>query len=82
MPIYFCVHCGRETLHLNISAAAALAQVTRTTVYAWIRRHGVHCVHRPSGRKFVCSDSLVVEEEFAGDQVRPAEDAEPTPTPR
>ncbi len=66
MPTYFCAYCGRETTHLNVSAAAALAQVTRRTVYAWIKRHGVHCVHRPSGRKFVCSQSLVIGEEYLG----------------
>ncbi len=66
MPTYFCVYCGRMTTHLNIQAAAAAAQVTRTTMYNWIRRALVHCVHRPSGRSFVCEPSLLVSEVFKG----------------
>ncbi len=66
MPTYFCVYCGRMTRHLNIQAAAAAAQVTRTTMYNWIRRALVHCVRRPSGRSFVCEPSLLVSEVFKG----------------
>ena len=64
MPTYFCPYCGRETQYLNVSAAAEMAQVTRTTVYSWMRRHEVHSLHRPSGRRFVCASSLVVSEDF------------------
>ena len=68
-PTYFCPYCGKETHHLNVSKAAEAAQVTRTTVYSWIRKGEVHCVHRPSGRRFICSRSLLVSEDFSG---RPA----------
>ena len=67
MPNYFCSYCGKETRYLNVSEAAELAQVTRTTIYAWMRKHEVHCVHRPSGRHFICALSLLVNEEFDGD---------------
>ncbi len=69
MPTYFCSYCGKETRYVNVSEAAELAQVTRTTIYAWMRRHEVHCVHRPSGRHFVCVASLLVVEEFEGEGV-------------
>ncbi|HQT94582.1 MAG: hypothetical protein B7Z68_01880 [Acidobacteria bacterium 21-70-11] len=42
MATYFCVYCGRMTTHLNIQAAAAAAQVARTTMYKRIRRALVH----------------------------------------
>ncbi len=67
MPTYFCPYCGKDTSYLNVSEAADLAQVTRTTIYAWMRKREVHCVHRPSGRHFICALSLLVNEEFDGD---------------
>ena len=66
MPTYFCPYCGRETPHLNVKEAAATAQVTRGTIYNWIRRAEVHCVRRPSGRRFVCAASLLVPDPFHG----------------
>ena len=66
MPMYFCPYCGRETQYLHVSEAAEAAQVTRTTVYSWMRRHEVHSMHRPSGRRFICASSLVVNEDFDG----------------
>jgi len=74
MPEYFCPYCGKETPHLNVKEAAATAQVTRTTIYNWIRRGEVHCLRRPSGRKFVCAASLVVPDAYRG---RSAQDALP-----
>ncbi len=65
-PTYFCPYCGKETRHVNVSKAAEEAQVTRTTVYAWIRKREVHCVHRPSGRTFICTRSLLVNDDFYG----------------
>ncbi len=64
MAVYFCPYCGRETEHLNVSDAAASAGVTRRTVYNWLNRALVHCVHRPSGRKFICIRSLVISNGF------------------
>ncbi len=66
MATYFCRYCGRETPHLNVTQAAKVAQVTRATVYTWMKKHEVHCVHRPSGRRFICARSLVVSEDFRG----------------
>ena len=68
MVTYFCPYCGRQTVHLNISEAAASTQVTRRTVYNWLERSLVHGAHRPSGRRFICICSLVVPERFGRDQ--------------
>ena len=68
MPRYFCPYCGRETQHLNVKEAAAAAQVTRTTIYNWIRRAEVHCQRRPSGHKFICEESLLVADPYRGVQ--------------
>ncbi|HVN74748.1 MAG TPA: helix-turn-helix domain-containing protein [Thermoanaerobaculaceae bacterium] len=85
MPTYFCPYCGKETRYLNVSEAAAMAQVTRTTVYSWMRKREVHSVHRPSGRRFICAVSLLVNEAFEGDGAahppRPAH-AHPNPPHR
>ena len=64
MVMYFCPYCGRETEHLNVSEAAESAHVTRRTVYNWLGHSLVHCVHRPSGRKFICVRSLVMSNGF------------------
>ncbi len=77
MPTYFCPYCGKETEYLNVSDAAEMAQVTRTTVYSWMRKHEVHSLHRPSGRHFVCASSLVVNEEFGGGRTDPVEPVAP-----
>ena len=60
MPSYFCIECGRPTRHFNIKAAAEHCEVTRATIYNWIHRGLVHCVIQPSGRKFLCEESLLV----------------------
>lgn len=59
MPRYICYRCGRETVHLSVARASEVAGVTRATMYNWINRGLVHTVVRPSGRKFVCTESLV-----------------------
>ncbi|OFV79572.1 MAG: hypothetical protein A2Y78_11330 [Acidobacteria bacterium RBG_13_68_16] len=64
MVMYFCPFCNRETEHLNVTEAAQSAHVTRRTVYNWLDRSLVHCVHRPSGRKFICMCSLVMSDSF------------------
>jgi hypothetical protein len=64
MVMYFCPFCGCYTEHLNISEAAESAHVTRKTIYNWLGHSAVHCVHRPSGRKFICVRSLVVSDSF------------------
>ena len=60
MPTYFCIECGHPTDHLNIKAAARHCSVTRATVYNWMKRGLIHCVILPAGRKFVCTESLLV----------------------
>jgi len=86
MPRFLCVHCGRETLHLNVAHAANAAQVSRTTVYTWIRRKLVHAVILPSGRKFICANSLIRRTSFdpivqdAEALARVVIDSDPLPT--
>ncbi len=59
MPEYFCVACGRATKHCSVSAAATQAQVSRTTIYEWLRRSLLHYVVHASGRKYICEESLL-----------------------
>jgi len=59
MAEYVCPYCGRHTLHFNVSRSAEAAQVTRTTIYNWMSRGLVHWVARPSGRRFICANSLL-----------------------
>jgi transposase-like protein len=54
----FCPICGQPTVHANVAEAARLAHVSRTTLYAWIRRSLVHGVVQPSGRKLICVEAL------------------------
>ncbi len=64
MVMYFCPFCGCETEHLSVTDAAASTHVTRRTIYNWLERALVHCVHRPSGRRFICVRSLVMSNGF------------------
>ena len=73
MVMYFCPYCGRETEHLNVSEAAECTHVTRKTIYNWLAHSQVHCVHRASGRKFICVRSLVVSDGFG--KVPPPDEA-------
>ncbi|HUK13678.1 MAG TPA: hypothetical protein VLW17_10305 [Thermoanaerobaculaceae bacterium] len=59
MPRYFCPACGRETVHLHVTRAAQVAQVTRATVYNWLKRGRLHLMVRASGMRFICTESLV-----------------------
>ena len=59
MAHYYCFVCKAETGHFTVSRSAEIAQVTRATVYNWLKRGGLHCVVRPSGRKFICVNSLI-----------------------
>lgn len=60
MPRIYCLDCSMETEHMSISQAARTAQVTRTTIYNWLRRWQLHTVQRPSGRILICTRSLVI----------------------
>jgi hypothetical protein len=59
MPRYFCQLCQAETLHGNVLQAARIAQVTRATIYNWKKKALLHGVMRPSGRSFICINSLL-----------------------
>jgi hypothetical protein len=74
VPRYLCFQCGRETGHFNVLRSSQIAQVTRTTIYNWICRGQLHYVIRPSGRKFICVNSLIRPAGVAagGQDLRPA----------
>ncbi|GEM_PF-6639419 len=59
MPRYYCPSCGRETEHVSVRRAAEVAQVTRRTMYNWIRSQWVHGVEHASGRRFICVESIL-----------------------
>jgi len=59
MPRYYCDTCHAETLHGNVLQAARIAQVTRATIYNWKKKALLHGVVRPSGRSFICINSLL-----------------------
>jgi hypothetical protein len=59
LPRYFCQYCQCETPHGNVLQAARIAQVTRATIYNWKKRSLIHGVLRPSGRSFICVNSLL-----------------------
>lgn len=63
MASFYCLDCGRLTEHVNVVQAAAVAQVTRATVYNWLHRAQIHSVVRPSGRKLICVPSLLPDDD-------------------
>ena len=62
MKNYFCRFCGRETLHYNVTHAAAIVGVTRETIYRWLRRGHIHGISLPSLRKMLCVESLLKDQ--------------------
>ena len=46
-------------MHLHVTRAAQVAQVTRATVYNWLKRGRLHLMVRASGMRFICTESLV-----------------------
>ena len=59
MPSYYCIDCGRQREFLNVKRAAEMAQVTRATVYNWLKKAPLHVIVHPSGRKYICTDSIL-----------------------
>ena len=56
---FFCEHCEMDRVFLPIHFAAVLANVSRQTIYRWIRRDWLHWRTIPSGRHLICLQSLV-----------------------
>ncbi len=85
MPVYHCYECSRLTEHLNVLQAAKRAGVARGTAYRWIRRSLVHSLVHPSGRIFVCAESLLMPgfARFPGERAAavPWSVAQPGPAP-
>ena len=59
MPSYYCIDCECQREFLNVKRAAELAQVTRATVYNWLKKTPLHVIVHPSGRKYICSNSIL-----------------------
>lgn len=59
MPSYYCFECGEQREFLNVQRTASLAQVTRATVYNWLRTFRLHVIVHPSGRKYICTSSVL-----------------------
>jgi hypothetical protein len=59
VPSYYCFECGEQREFLNVQRTASLAQVTRATVYNWLRGSRLHVIVHPSGRKYICTSSVL-----------------------
>jgi len=59
MPSYYCIDCGRQREFLNVKRAAEMAQVTRATIYNWLKKTSLHLIVHPSGRKYICTASIL-----------------------
>jgi predicted site-specific integrase-resolvase len=66
----FCGICGKPTLHANVSHAAVLVQVSRETIYAWLRKEWIHGIRLPSNRTVLCVESLWADRGTASHQSR------------
>jgi hypothetical protein len=60
MATFFCDHCREEVQFIPITRAATLAKVCRSTLYYWLERNWIHWIQRPSGRRLICKQSLMV----------------------
>jgi hypothetical protein len=53
-----CEECGKDVTLLSAEAAAAEASVTPREIYRWIEEETLHFRELPTGKVFVCSESL------------------------
>lgn len=73
MPNYYCFVCGAQREHLNVKRTAELAQVTRATIYNWLHAGRLHVIAHPSGRKFICTASVLAHHTDLGcEEILPA----------
>jgi predicted DNA-binding transcriptional regulator AlpA len=68
---FFCEHCGNSSQFLNPTRAAAVAAVSRSTVYYWMSQGWVHWRILPSKRRVVCVQSLSRPVESAETETQP-----------
>lgn len=58
MPTGFCSKCGQVKELVTIRTALGLTEVSRATLYYWMKKDWVHWLKIPSGRRVICRDSL------------------------
>jgi len=58
MPTGFCDKCGRMKELVTIRTTLVLTEVSRSTLYYWMKKDWVHWLNIPSGRRVICRDSL------------------------
>lgn len=54
----WCAACGQHVTMLSVQEAAAVAGVTRCTIYRWVEAQTVHFVETPDGVLLICAQSL------------------------
>lgn len=55
---FFCEPCRREQAFIPVDFAAALASVSRRTIYRWMDRGWLHWRTAANGRRLICLQSL------------------------
>lgn len=53
-----CSKCGREVVMITITQASIVSDVSRETIYRWIREGRVSSIENPGGHRRVCYSSL------------------------
>jgi hypothetical protein len=59
----WCDVCRMSSEFVHVNRAGELANVTRRTIYIWMRRDFVHSQKLPSGRLVICKRSVVGTEQ-------------------
>ena len=58
MANFFYATCEKETRHVPVFVAQRVCEVSRSTIYYWMKHEWVHWRLLPSGRRVICSESL------------------------
>jgi len=58
MARHFCPKCVAEKEMITVHQASRFIEVSRTTLYKWMKKELIHWAEIPSGRRVICRDSL------------------------
>lgn len=58
MAINFCTECGQVKDFVTVPKAVALCEISRSTLYYWMKKGWIHWIQTPSGRRLICRSSL------------------------
>jgi hypothetical protein len=58
MPTGFCNKCGQTKDLVTVRTALMVTEVSRSTLYYWMKKDWIHWLRIPSGRRVICRDSL------------------------